>query len=477
MTFSFSTANLRQQAISRTEPMTSKPYQLSAQSPALATTAKAWLFLGLAALVGAGLFSLLLVLSRTPGIQEIIPLVDFFRIALVIHVNLSVLIWLLSMAGVFWSLACRNDAPRWDRMSFWLAAVGTLIVAISPFLGAGDPLMNNYVPILRHPLFYTGLGLFTAGIFLHLLRCGLDHQRRSETRGILDGGDALRIGIRLSALITAIAVLAFLASMGGIPREMGGEAYFEFLFWGGGHVLQFTHTLLMMVAWIVLASNGGYPFALSPRLTVVFLIILSLPVITVPFLYLAHDVVSPGHRLAFTELMKFGGLSCLPLGLAVVASFKSAGKASGEAMVLRSALWSSLVLFATGGVMGFMISGLDIVIPAHYHGSTVGVTIAYMGLCYYLLPRLGYGPVPQKLATWQPILYGGGQLLHIIGLAWSGGYGVQRKTAGLAQGVDRLGEVAGMGLMGLGGLISVIGGLLFLVAAWKSIRVKASARP
>jgi heme/copper-type cytochrome/quinol oxidase subunit 1 len=232
-----------------------------------------------------------------------------------------------------------------------------------------------------------------------------------------------------------------------------------------------------MVAWIVLANNGGYQFVLSPRLTVVFLIILSLPVITVPFLYLAHDVVSPGHRLAFTELMKFGGLSCLPLGLAVVASFKSAGKAAGEARVMRSALWSSLILFGTGGIMGFMISGLDIVIPAHYHGSTVGVTIAFMGLCYYLLPRLGYGPVPQKLATWQPILYGGGQLLHIIGLAWSGGYGVQRKTAGLAQGVDRLGEVAGMGLMGLGGLISVIGGLLFLIAACKSIRAKADAHP
>jgi hypothetical protein len=60
--------------------------------------------------------------------------------------------------------------------------------------------------------------------------------------------------------------------------------------------------------------------------------------------------------------------------------------------------------------------------------------------------------------------------MHIVGLAWTGGYGVQRKTAGLAQGVDRLGEIAGMGLMGLGGLISVIGGLLFLIVAWKSMR-------
>ena len=60
--------------------------------------------------------------------------------------------------------------------------------------------------------------------------------------------------------------------------------------------------------------------------------------------------------------------------------------------------------------------------------------------------------------------------MPIIGQDWSGGYGVQRKTAGLAQGVDRLGEVAGMGSMGLGGLISVIGGFLFLVVCYKSVR-------
>ena len=92
------------------------------------------------------------------------------------------------------------------------------------------------------------------------------------------------------------------------------------------------------------------------------------------------------------------------------------------------------------------------------------------GLAYYLLPRLGFGPLPPRMAFWQPLIYGGGQLLHIAGLAWSGGYGVQRKTAGLAQGADRLGEIAAMGLMGLGGLVSIIGGLLFLVAAYLSIR-------
>jgi len=454
--------------------MQESDYYLSVRSDSLRKTTRAWLLLGLTSLVGAGVFSLLLVLARTPAIEEMIPLVDFFRIALVVHVNLSVLIWLLSMAGVFWSLACAGDAPLWDRLSFWLAAGGTAIIIASPFLGAGNPLLNNYVPLLRHPVFYTGLGLFTTGILSHLLRCSLSRNSQDRPgRGHLSGADALHAGSRFSAMVAGVAIFAFLASLAGMPANISGQAYFEFLFWGGGHVLQFTHTLLMMVAWVLLASASGCRFVLTPRITVTFLIILALPVITVPFFYLAFNVVSPGHRLAFTELMKFGGLSCLPLGLAVVTSLWHAPRPEGEARYLRSALISSIVLFATGGVLGFLITGLDIVIPAHYHGSTVGVTIAFMGVCYYLLPRLGFGAIPERLAFWQPIIYASGQWLHIAGLAWTGGYGVQRKTAGLEQGVKGIGEIAGMGLMGLGGLISVIGGLLFLVVAYKSIRNRA----
>lgn len=451
--------------------MTHSSYGLDIQSTEMRKAVTAWLMLGLASLVGAGVFSILLVLARTPAVQEMTPLIDFFRISLVVHVNLSVLIWLLSMAGMLWSLGSGTPRPGWDRFSFFLAAAGTAIVIISPFAGAADPLMNNYVPLLRHPVFYAGLILFTAGIASHLLRALVSIKKPLAN---LDGPGSLQFGIALGALITAVALGALAGSWMGIPGDMAGEVYYEFLFWGNGHVLQFTHTLMMMIAWIVLADASGCRFELTPRLTLTFMTILSLPVITVPFLYIAHDIVSPGHRLAFTELMKFGGLSCLPLGLAVLVSLLKSGKGEPgrepEARYLRSALVASLTLFAVGGFLGFLISGLDIVIPAHYHGSTVGVTIAFMGLCYYLLPRLGFGALPPRMAWWQPYLYGGGQLLHIIGLAWSGGYGVQRKTAGLAQGLDRFGEVAGMGLMGLGGLISVIGGFLFLVVCYRSIR-------
>jgi hypothetical protein len=57
--------------------------------------AKGWLILGLAALLGSGIFSVLLVLARTPYVQNFFPWVDFFHTALVVHVDLSVLVWFL----------------------------------------------------------------------------------------------------------------------------------------------------------------------------------------------------------------------------------------------------------------------------------------------------------------------------------------------------------------------------------------------
>jgi len=74
-------------------------YGLPISSESIRRTTAAWLLLGLAALVTAGVYSILLVLARTPMVQELTPFIDFFHIALVVHVNLSVLIWLLSMTG------------------------------------------------------------------------------------------------------------------------------------------------------------------------------------------------------------------------------------------------------------------------------------------------------------------------------------------------------------------------------------------
>ena len=77
--------------------------------------------------------------------------------------------------------------------------------------------------------------------------------------------------ITFSAVIVAAAILSTWASYLGVPADMSRQIYFEFLFWGGGHVIQFCYTLLMMIAWVVLASASGCRVELTPRLQLVYL--------------------------------------------------------------------------------------------------------------------------------------------------------------------------------------------------------------
>jgi hypothetical protein len=289
----------------------------------------------------------------------------------------------------------------------------------------------------------------------------------------------LRFGLNASVAAAAIALIALAWSWAGVPAELSGKPYYELLFWGAGHAIQFTWTLLMLVAWLWLATLIGAPLPLSPRLAVLLFAIALASVFAVPVIYLAWDVGSIEHQRLHTWLMRFGGgLAILPMGLAVLIGLARAAPATAATRPLRAALVSSLALFALGGLIGFLIRGSDVRIPAHYHGSIVGVTLALMGLAYALLPRLGFGTPRGRLAALQPYLYGGGQLAHIVGLVWSGGYGVQRKVAGGEQVLRSAQEVFGMGLMGLGGLVAVAGGVLFLIVVFRALlerRGRASA--
>jgi hypothetical protein len=64
-----------------------------------------------------------------------------------------------------------------------------------------------------------------------------------------------------------------------------------------------------------------------------------------------------------------------------------------------------------------------------------------------------------KAASWQIITLTTGQLLHVAGLALAGGYGVLRKTPGADMAMS---AKIYMGMVGGGGLIAIIGGLMFV---------------
>ena len=456
---------------SRADLPTARPgadYQLSIPQDARRALARAWLWLGLAALIGSGLFSVLLVVSRTPYVIQWLPAANFFHISLVLHVDLSVLVWFVAMAGLLWSLYGNAKAQGMGWVALWVTAAGTLAMALAPFLAPGEPIMANYIPVLESPLFLAGLVVFGLGTALLVLRSLWAAPRLGLH---YDGSGALHFGLSAAAVATAVGLLCFAWSWSVLPTTLNGKAYYEILFWGGGHALQFTWTLLMLVAWLWLASACGARVVLSPRVTVLMFLLALVGVFTTPYAYLAYDVASVEHRNLLTWAMRLGGgPAIVPVSLAVVAGVLAARVQDPAMRPLRAALLSSVLLFGAGGVIGVFIQGSNVRIPAHYHGCIVGVTLALMGAVYRILPSLGYQTPQGRMATWQPWLYGMGQLMHIIGLVWSGGYGVQRKVAGSDQVLRSTAEVAGMGLMGLGGLIAIIGGLLFVVVVIRAIR-------
>jgi cytochrome c oxidase subunit 1 len=436
--------------------------------------AAAWLWLAIAALAASGVFSILLVAARAPFLQPLLPTVDFFRVALVVHVDLSVLVWFGAFAAVLWSAAGSERwlGPAW--MAWCLGLLGTAAISAAPFIAPGAPVMANYVPLLDSGLFLWGLVMFGAAFGLAALRALAVPQKVGVW---LAPEGALRFGLNAAAVAAAMSLLALAWSWLAVPRLLDSKTYYELLFWGPGHVIQFCWSLLLMVAWLWLAGLSGARVPLSPRVVVLLFAIGLAAVFATPLIYLAHDVASVEHQKLFTWQMRFGGgLAIVPVTVAVLIGLARADRpARGAAdnrrlAACRNALWASLWLFAAGGLIGFMIKGTDVRIPAHYHGSIVGITLALMGLTYALLPKLGFARRLPRAAAWQPWLYGGGQFLHIAGLVWSGGYGVQRKVAGAEQVLRTPSEVAGMALMGIGGLIAVAGGLLFAVVVLRTLR-------
>lgn len=430
--------------------------------------AMAWLGLGLMALLAAGVFSVLLVLSRTPQLQTLFPVADFFRVALVVHVDLSVLVWFLAFGGALWTLSGTARHPSMAWLAFALSTLGTAAMCLSPFVERATPVMANYVPVLDGPVYLSGLVLFGLGIALLCLRSML---AVAPLGNRLSGSGALRFGLSAAMVACAVAVVAFVWSWIALPRSLDPRIYYELVFWGGGHVLQFAYTLLMLVCWIWLSSAVGARLPMSPRVVALLFAVALTSVFLTPVSYLAYDVTSVEHHKMQTLLMRFGGgLVIPPIALALLWSLWPSRSIAPDKRPLRASLIASLVLFSAGGLIGFLITGSNVRIPAHYHGAIVGVTLAMMGVVYLLLPRLGFAAPRSRPAAWQPYVYGVGQMMHIIGLVWSGGYGVQRKVGGAEQVLRSTQETLGMGLMGLGGLIAIVGGMMFVVIVLRALR-------
>ena len=437
--------------------MTTK-FSLPITESAQSKLAVGWLYVAVGFLLASGIYPLLLALART---TYEMPWKDFFYTALVLHVDFTVLWWLIAIAGVFWTLNTSNRQVMTGWLSLILVVFGGIVIGISPLTGDANPLTNNYVPMLENRMFIKGMIVFGGGVLLLVLRslwslqCGKSRENSGE--------GAIRFGTLTAAIATLIALIALIWTFFDSPLT-SGRSYYEGLYWAGGHILQFAHTALLCVSWLWIAQACGLKINAKPAYLMAAFAIGVAPVLMMPWPFLSFDIGGPEFMNWYVWLMRDGnGVAPLLIGLPVVWALLTQSAADKGSRHLYAALIFSIILFGMGGVLGLFIGESSTLITAHYHGSIVAVTMAFMAMTYYWLPQFGFATPNLKWARIQVYAYAVGQIMHIVGLAWGGGHGMKRKVVGTTQDIGMQSMITPQDLVGVGGVIAVLSGLLFAI--------------
>jgi heme/copper-type cytochrome/quinol oxidase subunit 1 len=334
-------------------------------------------------------------------------------------------------------------------------ALATPLLFVPALLDRGEPTLNNYVPVIIDPLYYAGLALMGVSMALAVLRLLLNLRRRTVA-----ALDPMPSAMAAAGLVYAVALICFAAAYASLAGDEPSHGFNEDLFWGGGHVLQFLNTLLLIVAWSVLAAHAFGSPAVGRGVILAASGLMVVSVLPAPFFYLLFEPFSADHAEAFTNLQYALAPPTVLVAGAIAARRNRPVRWREPAFVC---LVLSVTVFAAGGVLGLFVDGADTRTPAHYHGVIAGVTLAFMGLFYVTFLPLLERPLKRgKLLFAQIYLFAGGQLAACIGLFLAGGFGAPRKTAGEAQGLEAMGAIVGMALNGIGALFAVFGGILFI---------------
>ncbi len=472
------------------------------------TLARRWLLLSAASLLLSGLLAILLAAARTPVLDSLASDPLFFRRGLVIHVDLALLVWIFSfVAGLFALIPARREPGLLQRGSIIVGLAGVMLILASAGARGSKPILSNYVPVIDHPLFLAGLGTFALGILLAVADRRL--LPSSETgEGVIPMSGAARIALRTSAFAVIASLLCFAGSWVSTSRSLVAEAYYENLFWGGGHVLQVASVAAMSGAWLILLQPLVARPILSRRAASIAFGLLLLPALLSPLLAV-QGPASPYYRIGFTWMMQWGIFPVIlfVLGACVLALLRArvgepersgpgrslSDDAGAESIALASAdatpaqaLGAPLIGFATsaglallGFVLGAMIRGSNTMVPAHYHAAIGAVTASFMAVTYVLLPRLGVAVATPRLARLQPLIFGVGQAVFALGFGVAGHFGMGRKVYGAEQLHRSLPETVGLAVMGVGGLIAAVGGVAFLtivLLSWRRSQPHAIVR-
>ncbi len=412
-----------------------------------------WFILSIISIGTGGFFAFLVAMSRTPFGHSIFP-EDYFYHALVGHVDLAIVMWLMSFTLLLWTKLFRE--VMYEKALLFMAYIGYVLIALSCFFALGEPIPNNYVPVIVHPLFFLGIGLFILSFsfktFLYLSKA---------LRGVFSPDPLINCasaGIFVSLLMIASYMFSFFKA--GSPSEP--LLYFERFFWIPGHIQQFLNGLLLLMAWYYLILLEGKRVELNflRYINTVFIIF---SLLTFSLLFIYEDPISKDAKL-WAEISYGIGLG-IPIFVHTLNLLKNFRPSFS---IFSVSLIFSFTLYYLGILIAYLGLSNDLRVPAHYHGAVTSITIALMAISYNLIKEYGYRRVIGKIPKVQPYFYGIGMILFVLSLYWAGKGGAPRKTYGVDF-TDNPSVIISLTLMGIGTILAVLGGIMFVVYMLSSL--------
>jgi cytochrome c oxidase subunit 1 len=458
-----------------------------------------------------GITALMVTLTRWPAVH-LLPADRFYQILTLHGINMLIF-WIIffEVAVLYFCsstlLRVRLATPRLAWVAFALMVAGAALNNLTVLGGGSSVMMTSYVPMPAASNFYLGLILFAVGaligcfIFLGTLVIAKEESTYEGSIPLVTFGalTACIITIFTIAMGAVILVPTWLWSLGLIANI--DAAMYRLVWWGFGHSSQQINVAVHVSIWYLIAAIVFGAKPMSEKVSRMAF------VLYIAFLQLAsahHLLVDPGLSSTWkifntSYAMYLAVLASMIHGLTVPGSIEVAQRAKGLSRGLfewlRKAPWGnpvfsgmfmSLVGFGfIGGISG-VVMGTEqiniiihntIYVPGHFHATVVlGTTLAFMSLTYFLIPVLFRRQVVfPVLAKWQPYLFGFGMAVFTLVMMGAGTLGVQRRhwdmtfTDSLLSFDYPASAYTLMGILGVSGLASIVGGAVFILITVLSV--------
>lgn len=455
-------------------------------------------------LIGA-IAAITLALTRWSAVM-LLDDVWYYRMLTLHGINMLVF-WIifLEMGILYFASSTLLNTKIFSRklahVSLAMMAVGAVVTNYIILAGQADVLLTSYVPLQAHPLFYLGILLFAVGALLVCFNFFATLYIAKKNKTYEGSVPLITFGAAAAAIIAVVAILhgaialvpTFFWSMGWM--EAPDPGLYRLFWWGMGHQTQQVNVAAMVAVWYFIAtmSTGAKPLNETVCRGAFILYILFINLASAHHL-LVDPGLSAGWKIWNTSYaMYLAVLASMIHGYTVPASMEVAMRRKGYNKGIFgwfaklpwkdpgfSAVALSAIIFGfIGGITGVTLGTEQINImahntlriPGHFHATVVGgTTLAFMGLCYYLVPLIFQRDFYLKgWARIQPWLFGGGIVLMSLGMSFAGTYGVPRRTydsdftgAALEAGFDPVAHIM-LGIVGIGGTIAFIALLLFII--------------